>query len=183
MNKTELIQSVSKVLTENNIKKPIRIEKHIFKIMDITFSDETEMGRISVRPQNKLVRYTAEDVSNILEGMIAVITDSIQHGEKVSLKGLGNFTIFRRPPRKIRKPDTGELIDIPERFTIKYSPSSNIREAAIVYGSINKNNPEGFIMPEPIYDQFEAPDEIEEEGLDGEDNGGGFGSDADQSGL
>ena len=38
-------------------------------------------------------------------------------------------------------------------------------------------------MPEPIYDQFEAPDEIEEEGLDGEDNGGGFGSDADQSGL
>ncbi len=166
MNKQEMVASVARVLARNKVKKLVHTDKRVLKITDITYKEETNSGQISIKPRDKMVKYTADDVSNILDGIIAVLTDAISHGESVSISGIGKFSVQRKAPRKMRRPDNGELIEIPERYVVKVLPSLALREAASHYGLAKANNPQGFIMPDPIYDQFETPDEDEDEEVD-----------------
>lgn len=171
MFKNELIAKVARVLSENNIRKPVHIDKRVLRIMDVTYKDEALSGQVHIKPKDKLVKYTAEDVSNILEGIIACVQDSLQHGESVAIKGLGNFNIVWRNPRRVRRLDNGEMIDIPGRYAPKFSFSQNLLEAAKIYTLSKENNPVGFEIPDPVYDQFEFPDD--EDGDEVNDNAEG----------
>lgn len=174
MNKTELIKLTAKVLGRNNIRKSVHVEKRKLKITDITYKEETDSGFISVAPKDKMVKYTADDVSNILEAILAVVQDTLAHGESVYIRGLGTFHLKYKPPRKIRRPDTGEWIDVEERYAPKFIIGSPIRNAAVQYSASLKNNPEGLKVPDPIYDRYESPDddvdeEVSEDGNIAED--------------
>lgn len=163
MNKHELTSMVKKVLDQNNARKFVHIEKRILKITDVTYKDETTAGRISVQAKDKLVKYTMEDVGVILDAIAVVIREALMHGETVNVLGLGRFFLKYRRAKKMKKPDTGEWITIPEKYVVAITPSAPLREAADIYTMSKQNNPEGFILPDPIYDQFETPDEVEDE--------------------
>lgn len=164
MYKNELIAKAARLLSENNIRKPVHIDKRALKIIDATYKDEDISGQVIIKPKDKMVRYTADDVANILEAVIVSIQDSIQHGESVAIKGLGNFSVVWRNPRRVRRPDTGEWVDIDGRYSAKFSIGQPIQNAARVFTMSKRDNPKGFEMPDPIYDQFEIPDEEYEDG-------------------
>lgn len=164
MNKAELVQGAARVLADNNARKNVHLEKRVLKITDVTYKDEVNAGCVSVKAKDKLVKYTIDDVAVIFEAIIAVIGDAIAHGETISINGLGKFYLKHRPARRMKRPDNGQWVDLPERYVPKITPGFNLRDAAAIYSMSMQNNPEGLILPDPIYDQFEFPDEEPEGG-------------------
>lgn len=164
MYKSELIAKAAKVLSENNVRKPVHVDKRVLKIIDATYNNEDISGQVSIKPKDKMVKYTFDDVANILEAIIVSIQDAIQHGESVAIKGLGNFSVVWRNPRRVKHPDTGEWVEIEGRYAPKFSMGQPLINAARVFMLSSENNPSGFSMPDPVYDKFETPDEEYEDG-------------------
>ncbi|MGA2223237.1 MAG: HU family DNA-binding protein [Syntrophobacteraceae bacterium] len=68
-----------------------------------------------------------------VEGFISVVSDALVSGDKVSIVGLGTFSVVARPQRKGINPRTGEKIEIPASKVVKFkgwSPSENRKGAA-----------------------------------------------------
>lgn len=82
-----------------------------------------------------------EKVSERVEGLtlsqteiiIETVFDSIQEalvkGEKVEIRGFGNFRLKQRLPRKARNPKTGESVDVSEKQAIRFKAGKALREA------------------------------------------------------
>lgn len=169
MTKSDLIKRVARVLNENNIKKKVHMEKRILKITDITNKSADESGQISIKGKDKEVRYTAEDVENVLEAIIACIHDTIAHGDQVTIKGIGTFKVLYHKGRLVRNPITNEMMPIPGRYNPKFIFSQSLKAAARLYELSMVNNPEGFKEPDPIYDRCETPDDYFNDTKDGDE--------------
>lgn len=68
-------------------------------------------------------------VDAILAEMISCITKIIAKGDKLTIPGLGTFSMKKRTARKGRNPQTGETIKIPARKVPKFSASKALKEA------------------------------------------------------
>lgn len=66
-----------------------------------------------------------EAVEAVLEGL----QDGLQKGYKISLTGFGTFQVKQQKERSGRNPQTGEMIQIPARKVVKFSPGKNLRDA------------------------------------------------------
>ena len=159
MTKDVLITKAAKVLNENNIKKKVHIDKRILKFTDITSKAEEVSGQISVKAKDKEVRYTSEDVANVLEALIVCIQDVISKGEQVSIKGLGAFTVQYHKGRMVRNPITKEMMKIDGRYVPKFIIGQPLRAAAKLYELSLIGNPTGYIEPEPVYDRLDVPEQ------------------------
>jgi len=114
--------------------------------------------RVSERVEGLTLKQTEIVIDTVFES----IKNALEKGEKVEIRGFGNFRLKERKPRKARNPKTGESVDVPgknELFAtsivgarIKNSPDSrqfrisavSIVVAAVVdfafFLEINKNN-------------------------------------------
>ncbi len=80
----------------------------------------------------------AGDLSNaeakrIVELVFGEIENSLHRARddgKLTINGLGAFTISERPARKGRHPRTGEPIDIAASKGLRFKPSANLKAAA-----------------------------------------------------
>lgn len=61
-----------------------------------------------------------------LNGMLSTMAEAIEDGERVTLVGLGSFTIVERAPRIGRNPKTGESVSIPPRRAVKFRPGKEL---------------------------------------------------------
>lgn len=55
---------------------------------------------------------TKTDVDKVVTAFVDVVTEALVKGEKVSLKGFGNFEVRERGERTGRNPRTGETMTI-----------------------------------------------------------------------
>ncbi|HQG93115.1 MAG TPA: HU family DNA-binding protein [Acidobacteriota bacterium] len=55
------------------------------------------------------------------------LTTSLQHGDKVELRGFGSFRIRARKPRLGRNPKTGERVDVPAKKIVHFKPGRNLQ--------------------------------------------------------
>lgn len=62
----------------------------------------------------------------VLDWMLGTMTDAMEQGERVSLSGFGTFSIVDRSAQKGRNPQTGQVIEIPERKVVKFKPGKNL---------------------------------------------------------
>jgi nucleoid DNA-binding protein len=129
MNKRDLINKVTEMLKNNNIRKPVSTPKQVFHISD----DEGNQSDFAIRKPDKKVLYNTNDVTAIIETCLSVIEDAIRHGEKVYIHGFGVFDIHKRAARQTKHPDTGEVVYVQERYVPKFSFGNNLRMAAKVY--------------------------------------------------
>ena len=66
---------------------------------------------------------TQRESREIIKFILAQITKNLKAGERVYFRGFGSFTQEKRSSRKVRHPQTGKMITIPERTTIDFNPS------------------------------------------------------------
>ena len=59
----------------------------------------------------------------ILRSLLETIAHALATKETVSLRGFGSFRPVRRAAKKVRHPKTGEIVTIPARITVSFSPS------------------------------------------------------------
>ncbi len=68
---------------------------------------------------------TKLETKTIVEGVIATISDALLNGERVDLRGFGNFSVKMRKSKVARNPNTGEEIIVPERAVPVFKPSKD----------------------------------------------------------
>lgn len=130
MNKKELIEAVTHVLKDNDIRKHVAAQKTVLHISD----DSGNNSDFIIRKSDKGLLFTNKDVHAVVDAIIAVIEDSIKHGEEVSVHGFGTLGLKYREARRTKHPDTGEDINIEGRYTPKFTYGNSLRTAAQVFG-------------------------------------------------
>lgn len=142
MNKKELISRVAETLRNNNIRKPVSTPKQVFHISD----DEGNHKDFVVRKTDKTVLYNAADITAIVDACLSVVEDAIKHGEEVYLHGFGTLGVHKRAARTTKHPDTGELVEVSERYVPKFYFGNNLRMAAKLYELSLDENQESSVL-------------------------------------
>lgn len=72
---------------------------------------------------------TKTDVDKLVTAFVEVVTDALVNGDKVSLKGFGNFEVRERGERTGRNPRTGETMTIAASKAPAFKASSALKNA------------------------------------------------------
>lgn len=65
----------------------------------------------------------------VIDAMIAVTRKYLLDHDEALLPGLGKLAIVTRSAREGRNPKTGEAVHIPARATVKFKPSSELKDS------------------------------------------------------
>jgi integration host factor beta subunit len=77
----------------------------------------------------KVSSLTRKQTEIIVETVFKSIKESLIKGEKIEIRGFGNFKLKNRRPRKARNPKTGEKVDVPEKKVLHFKVGKALREA------------------------------------------------------
>ena len=71
---------------------------------------------------------TKKDAKVVVQTVLDSITDSLQRGEKVELRGFGSFRIRNRRPRQGRNPKIGSGVTVPAKKIPYFKPGKEIKD-------------------------------------------------------
>lgn len=74
---------------------------------------------------------TKKQVKSLLEEMNAVIVRELKKEGQLRLAGLGVFRKRKTKARKGRNPATGEVIKIPARTRLRFTPAKSLKDAVL----------------------------------------------------
>ena len=83
------------------------------------------IGRVS----EKVSSLTRKQTEIVVENVFDSIKEALIKGEKIEIRGFGNFKLKNRKPRKARNPKTGEGVDVPEKRVLHFKTGKALREA------------------------------------------------------
>lgn len=67
------------------------------------------------------------DVKNIVENLLGIMSDAIKKDNSMLLSGFGKFECYAKNPRRGRNPQTAEAITLPSRKVIVFRLSRKFR--------------------------------------------------------
>lgn len=129
MNKKEFVSKVAETLRENNMRKPVSVQKHTFHISD----DEGNTADFNIKQRDKNVLYTVDDAENVVDACLAVIVDALKNGEEINIKGFGRLGVHYRAARRTKEPGTNEWCEVEARYVPKFYFGTELRMAAKLY--------------------------------------------------
>ena len=71
---------------------------------------------------------TKKDAEVIVQTVLDSITDALQRGDGVELRGFGSFRIRSRSPRQGRNPKTGSDVSVPAKKVPHFKPGKELRD-------------------------------------------------------
>jgi integration host factor subunit beta len=71
---------------------------------------------------------TLKQTEIVIETVFDSIKDALKKGEKIEIRGFGNFRLKERRPRKARNPKTGESVDVPEKKAVRFKAGKELKE-------------------------------------------------------
>jgi DNA-binding protein HU-beta len=75
------------------------------------------------------VTLTKKEAAEAIEIFLGVIKKTLKKRDKIFISGFGTFSIVKRKARIGRNPKTGEAIKIAAKFTPKFKPAREFKEA------------------------------------------------------
>lgn len=66
------------------------------------------------------------DARKAVDSLIRVMIQTLREGDRITLTGLGTFSVLQKSERTGRNPRTGALVKIPPRRVIKFRPTAEI---------------------------------------------------------
>ncbi len=76
----------------------------------------------------KEAEMTKKDAEQLVEIIFDSITESLNRGEKIELRGFGSFRVRERNSRMGRNPKTGESVAIPAKRVAYFKPGKELKE-------------------------------------------------------
>ena len=70
---------------------------------------------------------TKLQVVEVVDAMIEAITGALAQGNKVEIRGFGNFKVKQRGARKARNPKTGEMVEVPAKRVPFFRPGKELK--------------------------------------------------------
>lgn len=83
--------------------------------------------RVDQGEESGIPELTRNGTLELTKGVFDIISLALIAGESISIPKFGKFEAFVKPARKARNPRTGESIDVPEKLSVKFKPSSTLR--------------------------------------------------------
>ena len=74
------------------------------------------------------VSVTKTQVQAVLRGLGLVVLEELEDGQDVSLPDIGTLKLVHRAARTGRNPQTGASLHIPERYSVRLTPSKRVNE-------------------------------------------------------
>ncbi len=81
------------------------------------------------RVTEKVEGLTRKQTEIIIDTIFDSIKDTIAKGEKIELRGFGNFRLKQRRPRKARNPKTGNSVDVPAKRVLYFKVGKALKDA------------------------------------------------------
>ena len=72
-----------------------------------------------------------KQADQVVQVILESITNALQSGEKVELRGFGSFRIRQRGERIGRNPKTGEKVQVPPKKIPYFKPGKHLRETLL----------------------------------------------------
>jgi integration host factor subunit beta len=79
----------------------------------------------------RLDGYLKKDISRAVDIIIETMSEALDQGNRVEIRGFGSFSLRRRKARLTKNPKTGKIMDIPPRKTLHFAMSKSLKEALI----------------------------------------------------
>ena len=76
----------------------------------------------------KMDHLSKSQVADIVDIFFQSIADALVAGERVELRGFGQFQVKRRPARMGRNPQTGKRIKVPAKRVPYFKPGKNLKD-------------------------------------------------------
>ncbi|MEW6107879.1 MAG: HU family DNA-binding protein [Nitrospirota bacterium] len=84
-----------------------------------------------------LIEKVAEKIEGLTRNQTEIVVDTVFdsikkaliNGEKIEIRGFGNFRLKTRKPRKARNPKTGESVDVPGKKVLYFKVGKALKEA------------------------------------------------------
>ena len=83
---------------------------------------------------NNLDGFLKKDISQAVDIILETMTDSLDEGQRVEIRGFGSFSVRQRKARQTKNPKTGKIMDIPPRKTLHFTMSKSLKEALVKKG-------------------------------------------------
>ena len=77
----------------------------------------------------KVGSLTRKQTEIVVDTVFDSIKDALIRGEKIEIRGFGNFKPKNRKPRKARNPKTGEKVDVPQKRVLHLKVGKALRES------------------------------------------------------
>lgn len=72
---------------------------------------------------------TRKQTEIVVDTVFDSIKEALVRGEKIEIRGFGNFKPKNRNPRKARNPKTGERVEVPQKKVLHFKVGKALREA------------------------------------------------------
>ena len=77
----------------------------------------------------KVEGLTKNQTEIVVETVFESIKKALMQGEKIEIRGFGNFRLKTRNPRKARNPKTGETVEVPGKKVLYFKVGKALKEA------------------------------------------------------
>jgi integration host factor subunit beta len=85
---------------------------------------------------------TKKDAERLVEIVFESIIETLNHGEKIELRGFGSFRVRERGARRGRNPKTGDPVNIPAKRVPYFKPGKELKELINEEGAATAEAPE-----------------------------------------
>ena len=75
--------------------------------------------------------FLKKDIGKAVDIIIETMSDSLDQGNRVEIRGFGSFSVRTRNARQTKNPKTGKVMDIPPRKTLHFAMSKSLKESLI----------------------------------------------------
>lgn len=77
---------------------------------------------------DKLDHLSAKDVEVAIKEILEMMSNTLEQGERIEIRGFGSFSLHYRAPRTGRNPKTGESVELNGKYVPHFKPGKELRE-------------------------------------------------------
>jgi integration host factor subunit beta len=77
----------------------------------------------------KIGSLTRKQTEIVIDTIFDAMKEALIKGDKIEIRGFGNFRVKNRRSRLARNPKTGEKIDVPAKRVLHFKVGKDLREA------------------------------------------------------
>lgn len=70
----------------------------------------------------------AKTVEQAIKTLLEQLSNSLEQGQRIEVRGFGSFSLHYRKPRQGRNPKTGEVVSLNGKFVPHFKPGKELRD-------------------------------------------------------
>ena len=74
-----------------------------------------------------------KEIENMVKDILEFISQSLENGDRVELRGFGSFSLHYRNPRLGRNPKTGDSVKLEAKSVQPFKPGKELKERVDIY--------------------------------------------------